>query len=360
MRIVAHNGARIWGGAERATVSLLEGLRDRGHGVLLLCNDALVAREASARGIASRVCVVGGDPMVPHAIRLARELRKETPDVFIVGTYKKLFLAALGARLARVPRIVARVGLESDTPRSAKYRFALRHWTDGVAVNSQRMRKSFADLDGFGAEKVTVIWNSVRPPSNDPRSDAIRRELGIADDAFVIGTVARLAKQKRLDRLIRAASLLPRVTVVIAGEGSARTSLENLAAELGISNRVRLLGHRDDVRNVMDALDVFVLTSDSEGMSNAMLEAMSRGLPIVTTDVSGARDAIPESENHAAAGIVTGFDVESIASAISSLQRDAGLRESMGNAARRRIATQFARDSMLDAWEDFLSPQPGR
>ena len=357
MRIVAHNGARIWGGAERATVSLLQGLGERGHEVLLLCNDEVVATQASSRGVRSEICVIGGDIMLHHSFRLARVLRKSGPDAFIVGTYKKLFLATLGARMAGVPRVVGRVGLESDTPRSLKYTFALRHWTDGIAVNARRMMSAFADLDGFGADKVRLIWNSV-PPSLDANSSAkVRREFGLASGDFVIGTVARLARQKRMDRLIRVVSMLPEVKCIIAGDGTARAELERLARELHVDDRVQFLGNRDDVRDVLDALDVFILVSDSEGMSNAMLEAMSRGVPVVTTDVSGAEDALAANDVYPEAGIITGFDEISIADAVRKLRDDSDLRASLGRAARERAVNQFARDAMLSSWEEFLAPR---
>ena len=355
MRIVAHNGARIWGGAERATVSLLRGLGERGHDVLLLCNDDLVAREAALRGVPSRMCSIGGDVMLHHSIRIARELRKTNPDAFIIGTYKKLFIAALGARLARVPRIIARVGLESDTPRSVKYKIALRRWTDGVAVNAQRIAAPFVELEGFGPGKVKVIPNSVQLRPAATNGQRIRSELRLNGDDFVIGTVARLAKQKRLDRLIRVTAMLPDVRCVIAGDGAARESLSQLAVQLGVSDRVYLLGNREDTHDILDALDVFVLTSDSEGMSNAMLEAMSRGRPVVTTNVSGAEDALAEDEKGVAAGIITAFDDESIANAISRLKRDRALRDALGREGQKRARSRFSRDAMLSAWEEFLS-----
>jgi hypothetical protein len=117
---------------------------DRGHDVLLLCNDSLVAEQAATHGIPTKICVIGGDITLHHSFRLASALREYRADAFIVGTYKKLFLATLGARMAGVPRVVARVGLESDTPRSWKYRFALTRWTDAVAQGIWR-GKSLAD-----------------------------------------------------------------------------------------------------------------------------------------------------------------------------------------------------------------------
>lgn len=355
MRIVAHNGAHIWGGAERATVALLSGLRGRGHHVLLLCNDSKVAAEAISRGVPAQICILGGDIAIPHAFRLSAVLRKHRPDVFIVGTYKKLFLAALGARMAGVPRVVARVGLESDTPRSLKYRIALTRWTDGVAVNARRMASAFTSLEGFDSSRVRVIWNGVesRHPPADPMK--IRQELDIRADQFLIGTVARLAVQKRIDRLLEVTSQLPDVFCIIAGDGTRRDELAEKTRSLGIEERVRFLGNRDDVGDVFAALDVFVITSDTEGLSNSMLEAMSYGLPIVSTDVSGAEDALSADEHGSEAGVVTGFDPHSIADAIASLQRDRGTRGTMSRMARRRAINRFSTDQMLSAWEEFLS-----
>ena len=358
MRIVAHNGARIWGGAERATVALLDGLRLRGHDVLLLCNDRLVATESRSRGVPAEICVLGGDIAIPHAFRLSRLLKHHRPDVFIVGTYKKLFLAGLGARMAEVPRVIARVGLESDTPRSIKYRIALRRWIDGVAVNSRRMAESFASLDGFDSSRVKVIWNGVesRHPPADPMK--LRQELGIPAGQFLIGTVARLAIQKRIDRLLEVTQLLPDVSCVIAGDGTRRDELTEKAKSLAVQERVCFLGHRDDVGDVMAAMDVFVVTSESEGLSNAMLEAMSYGLPVVSTNVSGAEDALGVDDQGLSAGIVTNFDVQSIANAVTTLEKDPKLRGTMSRMARKRALTQFSQERMLSSWEEFLAPPP--
>jgi glycosyltransferase involved in cell wall biosynthesis len=353
MRIVAHNGARIFGGAERATILLLRGLADRGHDVRLLCNDESVKREAITRGVPADLSPIGGDIAIPHALRLARTLRPLEPDAFLIGTFKKLFLASLGARLARVPRVVARVGLESDTPRNAKYRLALRRWVDGVAVNAERMVDPFRALEGFGASKVTLIHNGVRlaPPAQS--RDQVRKELGISADAFVAGTVARLVSQKRIDRLLEAVALANEsIVCLIAGDGSRRKELQGQAAALGLSRRVLFVGDRHDIPAVLRALDVYIVTSDREGLSNAMLEAMAAGLPVISTPVSGAADAI---EGDRPAGIITKFDAQSIARAMDELRINRSRLREMGAAAQRRAETTFSFDRMVERWEAFLA-----
>jgi glycosyltransferase involved in cell wall biosynthesis len=353
MRITAHNGARIYGGAERATVRLLRVLSDRGHDVTLLCNDEIVAREARARGVDAIMAPIGGDIAMPHALRLAAQLRRLQPDAFIIGTFRKLFLASLGAQLARVPRVVARVGLETDTPRSAKYRIALRRWVDGVAVNAERMIDPFASLEGFGPGKVRLIHNGVRAPTPTGDADLLRKQLGIAPEAFVVGTVCRLVSQKRIDRLVEAMALVSSsVHCMIAGDGDRRAALAAQISALGLGRRVHLLGHRDDVGNVLRALDLYVVSSDREGLSNSMLEAMAAGLPLVSTPVSGASDALGGSHP---SGIITRFDEQSIARAIEELNINRSRLKEMGMAARHRAETVFSMDRMASEWEAFLA-----
>src|SRR5687767_14387736 len=149
MFIVAHAGARVWGGAERSVALLLQGLQQRGHRVLLLCNDAVVADPVRALGVPAEILPLGGDASVHHAARLAGRLRRLRPDVLLVGMFKKVWLAGLAGRMAGVPRIVARVGLQSDVPRNLKYRMAFRWLVDHVVVVAERLRPAYAALPGY-------------------------------------------------------------------------------------------------------------------------------------------------------------------------------------------------------------------
>lgn len=357
MHVIAHNGARIWGGAERATALILAGLQHRGHRVLLLCNDPLVADRARALHVPAELQPLGGDVAVHHAAALARRLRRERPDALLVGTFKKLGLAAPAARLAGVPRIVARIGLETDTPRSAKYRFVLGRWVDAVAVNAGHMAPPFLALPGWTPERVVTIHNGIRPHRRRRARGAVRAALGLAPDVPVIGTVARLARQKRLDRFLRVLAALPAgVHAVVAGEGEERAALTSLAGELGLGGRVHFLGHRDDVADVLGALDVYLVTSDREGMSNAMVEALAAGVPVVSTPVSGAAEALDPLADGTAPGVVATVEAETLAAAVSRLLADPALRHGMAAAARARAAERFSYERMIDRWEDLLAP----
>jgi glycosyltransferase involved in cell wall biosynthesis len=359
MRIVAHNGARILGGAERATVLLMSGLQSRGHDVLLLCNDRQVADYAVASGVPAQLTPIGGDVSFPSALRFGARLADFKPDALIIGTWKKLFLASWAAKRQGIRRVVARVGLETDTPRSAKYRVALRRWTDEVVVNSERIIDPFASLSGFGPERVRLIHNGVIAPRRIGNPGAMRKALGIDASARVIGTVARLAKQKRLDRLLRVVAKLPNnVHCVIAGDGRERSVLASLSESLGIQQRTHFVGHHEEKGEVLDAIDLFVVTSDKEGLSNAMLEAMAFGLPVVSTPVSGAAEALRANRHGSQPGVVSGFSDGELAQDIIGLLNDRVRLAASGNAARDRAESAFSVETMLDRWESALAGDP--
>jgi glycosyltransferase involved in cell wall biosynthesis len=361
VHLIAHNGARIWGGAERATCLLLAGLQRRGHRIELYCNDARVMERARALGLPTRRVRLGGDIALPDALRCARLLRRERPDVLLIGTFRKLGLAALAGRLARVPRIVARIGLETDTPRSWKYRFVLARWVDAVVLSTDRIRQHYLALPGWTEERVATINHGVRPPVRTREPGAVRRSLGLEPQQRVIGTVARLAEQKRLDRLLHALAGLPDdVHCIIAGDGELRGSLERLARELKLDARVHFLGLRDDVGDVLAALDVFVVASDREGMSNAMLEALAAGVPVVSTPVSGAAEALEPFPDGDTPGEIAAFSGDALAAATARVLGDPQRRAAMANAALQRAHTRFDFERMLDAWERVLSTRPLR
>lgn len=357
LTIVAHNGAAIFGGAERWTVRLLERLQDRGHRVLFLCRDEEIAERAEDFGVSALVARVGGHIALHHSMTFARTLRRIRPDGLLLSTFKKTWLAGLGARFARVPRVVARIGLSTDRPaRNVLYRIALRHWVHRVVVNADGLREGILhDLPGLAPERVVTIYNGAEPTTRRREPGAVRRELGLGPDARVVGTVARLAEQKRLDRLVRALKDLPaHVHVVIAGEGPERAKLEEAARAENVADRVHLLGHREDVGDVLDALDVFTVTSVKEGMSNAMLEALAAGVPVVSTPVSGAAEALDPVDDGREPGWIVEPSPGALADAVGGLLADGALRRGMGEAGRRRARERFDWERKARAWEELL------
>lgn len=171
---------------------------------------------------------------------------------------------------------------------------------------------------------------------------AARRALNIAPDAPVIVTVGRLTaiKQPRLflEVVQRVAARHPRTIALIAGDGELRGDVEASLAELGIADRVRLLGWRRDLATIYAAADIFLLTSRNEGTPVALIEAMASGTAGVSTDVGGVMDVMggPDTGRTAPLGDVTG-----LANAINELIEDAALRAAMGARARARVLERY-------------------
>lgn len=365
LRIAAHNGAPEWGGAEIAVSRLLAGLQTRGHDVRFYCARELVAERARAFGLETRPLHVGGDVALHHALRVRRALAEFEADVLLVGTFRKLLHLSLGARLARVP-VISRIGLSSDLPRNAKYRLIVHRWVDRVVVTSAEVGDAWrAEVPRLPADRIALIPKGLEaPPATQTRAQ-VRGELGIADDQIVVLALARLVDQKRLDRFVEAlsdlAEVAPGVLGLIAGEGPLRPELEAHARVH--SAPVRFLGHVEEVGDLLAAADVLLITSDREAMANAMLEAMAAGVPVVSTPVAGAREALSGLEDGVAPGhVAAGFEVGDVRAALAPLVQDAPLRYTMGQAAALRAERRYGVEVMLDRWErlmlDLSEPLP--
>ena len=353
LRIAAHISAREWGGAERRSLTLLAELARRGHDIIVYCNTERIAGKTREHGLHAVIRPLGGDVMIGHAVALGAALRRQRPAVLILITFRRLWLGTLAAKLARVPRVISRIGTSTDVARSAKYRFVLKRWVDDVVLNANSMRESFvASLPAGSNVRISVIPNGVATPARALTREEARRALNLPVDAFVVGTVSRLVAGKGMERMLEATALLgDEVRCVIVGDGALRGVLEARAEELRIAHRVVFTGAREDVGNVLAALDLYLVTSDREGMSNAMLEALAAGLPVVSTPVSGAAEALVRNP---VCGIVTTFDPVDIGAAVAGLQHDPERRAQLAAAALHTAQTRYGVDRMVDAWEQLL------
>jgi len=200
------------------------------------------------------------------------------------------------------------------------------------------------DQLGVPAECISVLRNGVdtsrfQPCSSDARN-TVRRTMGLPADAIVVGSIGSLTSIKRFDLLIDAfgevRTGLNNLYLLLVGDGPLRESLTQRANELGVADCVRFLGAQKDVAKMLALMDVFVCSSDFEGMSNAMLEAMACGLPVISTDVGDHPSII---EKGGAGLIVSRNNVRELAWALTQL---------IDNRDRQRITGQAARGRALD------------
>jgi glycosyltransferase involved in cell wall biosynthesis len=343
--------SRELGGAEQALLLLIEWSDGRLWRPSLLYNPSAAVEPLaeSARELGAEVLPVR--PMPPglvgarRVLELARLLRKAKPDVF--HAHLSWPLAAkyplLAAVLARVPAVVATVQVypEFRIERSTYLQHrALALGVDRYIAVSENIAGLLGGKLGWPRHKIEVIYNGVsvdrfeRPP--DPE---LRRALSGGSDRRIFLTAARLAPQKGLDVLLRAAVHVPDAQFVVAGDGPERPRLEAEAEQLGILDRFRFLGLRDDVPELLAASDVFVLPSLFEGSSLAVLEAMAAGKPVVTSAIGGTDELVDDGESGL---LVPPGDAGALALALNRVLAQPELRAKLGATARDRARDSFS------------------
>lgn len=326
MKLVIQNTSNVWGGNEKWLATVADGLRQRGHDVVVSCRPGIVAGELKARGIRTSPFRPRGPVDFVSGFTFARWLRSERPDVVLLTSWRVTPWAVLAASLARVPRIVMRLGIVRAFPRKTPKAIALRG-VDAVIVNSAEIRDEWIETAPRNfRDRVHVVLNGVRSRTEerDRLKSLLRAELGLAPETILVGGAGHLARRKGFELLLEARSRIDdrRIEVAVLGDGEHRSVLLKEAERLGVADRVHWLGHRPDGAGVIAGFDIFVLSSDNEGMANVMLEAMAAGVPVIAFDISGVRQAIERTAERPPAGwTVKAGDTSALAAAIHDVSR---------------------------------------
>jgi sugar transferase (PEP-CTERM/EpsH1 system associated) len=299
--------------------------------------------------------------LYPGLYRLFRQLAPA-----IVHTRNLAALeASVPARAAGVPvRIHGEHGWDTSDPagRSRKYRMMrclYRPFVSHYVALSGHLERYLVDAVGVAGTRVSRICNGVDSVRFSPSARGRERLAGSPFDAsrhLVVGTVGRLQAIKDQITLARGFAQLCRqespvaadARLMIVGDGPLRTELEAEIVRLGIGDRVWLAGERADVPDVMRAMDLFVLPSRAEGISNTVLEAMASGLPVVATAVGGN----PELVAHGRTGLlVPPSDPQALADALAHYLVHPERRRQHGAAGRRRVEAEFSLERMVAGYE---------
>jgi sugar transferase (PEP-CTERM/EpsH1 system associated) len=297
-----------------------------------------------------------------NAIRMARLFRRIRPDIVHTRNWTCID-AIIGARLAGVPVVIhgehgrEAADPEGRNPRRRQVRRLLSPFVTEFVTVSRDLARWLVEQVRVPARKVRTIYNGVDTGRFAPGDrTAARHALGIPDDWAVAGTVGRLDPVKDQAGLIRAFAQTPNVgksALVIAGDGPSRPQLEAVIKELGLGGRVRLLGERDDVPLVLRALDVFVLPSIGEGISNAILEAMATGLAVIATRVGGNVELVREGVT---GRLIEPRSPETLAEALTAYLADPVRAREHGAAGRERAVGEFGLERMFAAYEALYRP----
>ncbi len=347
------------GGLERIVTDLVRSGAEAGERSEILCLERPGHLAADLEALGLTVHSLGkGAGLAPGLIRkIGRILSHRRPDVVHTHQIGALFYAGAAARLSGFGVVVhtehgnhlARgSGLWGSLRARLLYSIAGR-FADRFLCVSNEIADSLTTLRGFPCSKISAVVNGIDVDrfANPGARARIRDQLGIPADSMVIGTVGRLTEVKRQDRLIRAFSQVVRkhghARLMLVGSGPMREELQRLAENLGLDDRVHFVGYQPHPEHYLAAMDLFALTSRSEGTPLAILEAWAAGLPVVASAVGGVPGLVEQGRTGL---LFDDGDEAKLTSNLQALLLDRALARSISAAGRREVASRYSLEAM--------------
>ncbi len=351
------------GGAEKQLCLLAENLPPDQFDVqvFLLTRDGPRSERLRAAGIP--VTVVGkrfkADPTA--LVRLRRLLARWKPDIVHTWLFAANSFGRAAARLAKVPRIFASERCVDPWKTDVHFWIdrRLARFTEVITTNSTGVRDFYA-AHGIDPGQFRIIRNAIEPRTAKAiqRSEAFR-QLNVDPSRKLILAVGRLWPQKRYRDMIWASELLASLredtTLVIIGDGPQRGELLRHRDAVTTPQRVRFAGGRGDVAMLLPHADLFWIASEYEGQSNAVIEAMQAGVPVIASNIPGNSDLVLHHETGRLAAL---GDPPDIARQSNDLLADTGEAKRLSEAARERIATEFTVAAMVQSHADLYRNGP--
>jgi glycosyltransferase involved in cell wall biosynthesis len=347
------------GGAAKQLALLACGLKARGWDVHVCCLTRGGAWQETLAAASVPVTIIGKpwklDPLA--YFRLRRFIAELKPDLVHTWLFAANSYGRLAALSAGVKHVVA--GERCADPWKRAWQLQIDRYlarrTERIVTNSAGVVEFYAQK-GLPREKFAVISNGIEPhePQASTSREDLLKELNLPAGARLIGAVGRLWPQKRYKDLIWAMDLLrcvhDNVYLLIVGNGPQRWRLERYASQVADEDVIQFLGERDDVPRILPHLSCFWLGSAYEGQSNAIMEAMSAGLPVVASDIPGNRDLVVDGE--------TGFlvrlgDRAGFAARTSELLKNPEFAQRLGDASQQRVEREFSVARMIDRHEEL-------
>jgi len=359
VRVLLLSTSMGMGGADQQILSAAGTLRARGWDARIVSLTKLgpMGLQAGQRGIPTdSLEMARGVPDPRGLMRLAKTVRSWKPQILHSHMVHANLMARLIRPLAPVPVLVSTIHSIQDGGRGRLLAYRLTNQlADCTTIVSETAAARYLDAGAVSPDRLRVIPNGVDTERFRPLPESraeLRRELGLGD-AFVWLAVGRFEVAKDYPTMLAAFARVierrPDSTLLLVGRGSLQSRTEELARSLGLGDRVRFLGVRRDVPELMSAVDGYVLSSAWEGMPVVLLEAGAAGIPIVATAVGGNREVVRDEE--------TGFVVPSRnpGALAESMLRLAGLpldqRRRLGERGRQHIVARYALPHIVDLWE---------
>lgn len=354
MNILIINSAKEWGGTEKWAVNTAIGLADRGHTVYFGCRgDLFVPRLSDTKVKLVRFPFANNIDIV-SVVQLRSFMRKYRINVVMPSKQREYFLAGLAAKLMTRTRVAGMFGIDRPIHNLRNW-FVFCKLFDIVFVVAKKIITVLSQTKGFDARKCRVVYVGVEPIRLSGKiREKQRKALRLYDNDICIMAIGRLSPQKGFDYAIKAFALFARkyshVKLVIVGGGDG-TVFRQQADKAGVADRLTFTGFRDDIPELVQAADIYWLTSRSEGVPNTMLEAMAAKIPVVAFDIAGVGEILKDSIN----GFLVPFeDIEDMIAATIKLIEDPSLRRKIGENGFQTVSNDFSLEKMTGDTEVAL------
>ena len=351
-----------WGGGAVVVRALTQRLMQEGYQVWVLCLSREVSRrfsEVGAKVVTSRYWRREINPLDALAFyELLKLCRRVKFDIVHTHTSKGGFLGRIAARLAGVPIVI-------HTVHGFSFNELTPWWTTAFYVYLERLASRFCDTMISVTNQHRLIAIEKRMASPDTivtihngidlsrfegvtATESMRRELSLAREATLIGTVGRLTPQKGQTYLLKAMPRVvrkhPQTQLVFVGDGPQEAELKDLAVELGVADHCRFLGFRRDVPELLACLNIFVQPSPREGLSITLLEAMAARRPVIATNITGNREVVDDGIDGV---LCQPMNSTALAKALIDLIENPKKARLLGKRAREKVEQHFEEQMML-------------
>ena len=346
-------------GKEIGILKLVKHLDNRVFDSSLVVFRGIIALDVNDLSEYNFVCLnkrQGNDLKLPF--KLASFFNRHKPDIVHTHSWGTLVEGVLGAKMGRVPIIIhGEHGTFPQTPLHLLIQRFFWNRADVVLSVSDKLKDILSSAVGFPSERIQVILNGVEA-DKFYHSDELRKlfyeRFNFSFGDFIVGTVGRLNSVKNQQMLIRAAAELKNggesVHFVLIGIGERREELEELVRQLDVKKNVHFLGYQKDVNLVLNGMDVFTLTSFSEGCSNVIQEALFAGIPVIATNVGGNPELVKDGFN---GYLVDSNDHKTLAQKILMLKKQPELLGKLRENALSLSHTDFSLKRMVDQYGEL-------
>lgn len=340
-------GRHLYGGA-RQVGYLIDGLKSQGvENLLLTPKTSAIAEEVREHGSPVIQIDYRGDLDFRLAFKVKKLVTKLGIDLVHVHSRRGADVwGGLGAKWAKVPAILSRRVDNPESPKSIRYKYGL--YAQTVCI-SEGIKKVLIE-NGLASDRVTAVRSAfVAKESQNPleRSKFLQR-FSLPEDAIVVGTVAQLIPRKGHKLLLACLTELiskhPNMRVLFFGEGPERASLQQRIEELGLANRVQLVGFHSDLNNLIGNLDILAHPAYMEGLGVSLIQASAASVPIIASNAGGMPEIVRNDENGI---LVPPGDTAALQKALDRLAQDPELRARFGETGRNIAEKEFSVDVMV-------------